>query len=65
MTPQHYSDYLKIIRKNNIGKECLIVIQKFLEWEARDYEFYYIFKSMTHKIAEVIFGVIQELEDLI
>lgn len=38
VTPQ---DYLRIKRKNNIGNECMIVIQSFLEWKPRDSEFYY------------------------
>ncbi|XP_074352243.1 protein FAR1-RELATED SEQUENCE 5-like [Apium graveolens] len=41
ITPQQCSDYLKIKRKNNIGKECMIVIQKILERKVRDSEFYY------------------------
>ncbi|XP_074342976.1 protein FAR1-RELATED SEQUENCE 7-like [Apium graveolens] len=41
ITPQQCSDYLKIRRKNNIGKECMIEIQNFLERKARDSEFYY------------------------
>ena len=36
ITPQQCSDYLKIKRKNNIGKECMIVIQIVLERKARD-----------------------------
>ncbi|KAK1390280.1 hypothetical protein POM88_018458 [Heracleum sosnowskyi] len=41
ITPQQCSNYLKIKRKKNISKECMIVIQNFLERKARDSEFYY------------------------
>ncbi|KAK1397127.1 hypothetical protein POM88_006990 [Heracleum sosnowskyi] len=39
--PQQVSDHLKISRKSNIGKECRIVLEKLMERQAREPQFYY------------------------
>ncbi|KAK1386732.1 hypothetical protein POM88_014910 [Heracleum sosnowskyi] len=41
ITSQQCNDYLKRKRKNNIGKECMTVIHKFMKRQANDPAFYY------------------------
>lgn len=35
MAPQQHSNYFRIKMKNNIGKECMTVIQRFFRTESK------------------------------
>ncbi|KAL6558720.1 hypothetical protein OROMI_019070 [Orobanche minor] len=55
VTSQQCTDYLKIKRKNNIGKECMTVIHKFMERQASDPEFYYAIEISDDQVCRSAF----------
>ncbi|KAK1361125.1 hypothetical protein POM88_045599 [Heracleum sosnowskyi] len=55
ITSQQCNDYLKSKRKNNIGKECMTVIHKFMEQQANDPEFYYAIEISDDQVCRSVF----------
>lgn len=55
ITPQQVSDHLRVSRKSHIGKECTIVIQKFLERQAQDPLFYYAVEIDENQVCRSMF----------
>ncbi|KAK1354472.1 hypothetical protein POM88_047728 [Heracleum sosnowskyi] len=54
ITPQQVSDHLKISRKSNIGKECRIVLEKLMERQTRDPQFYYAIEVDENQVCRSI-----------
>ncbi|XP_019459939.1 PREDICTED: protein FAR1-RELATED SEQUENCE 12-like [Lupinus angustifolius] len=55
VTPNQVAGQLRVNRKNNIDKECMVVLNKFLERQALDYEFFYTFEIDEDNVCRSIF----------
>ncbi|XP_019451848.1 PREDICTED: protein FAR1-RELATED SEQUENCE 7-like [Lupinus angustifolius] len=55
VTPKQVVGQLRVNRKNNIGKECMVVLNKFLERQALDSQFFYAFEIDKDNVCRSIF----------
>ncbi|CAL0332573.1 unnamed protein product [Lupinus luteus] len=62
VTPNQVAGQLRVNRKNNIGKEWMVVLNKFLERQALDSEFFMPLRLMKIMFVVVYFGPMVEQE---
>ncbi|KAE9590079.1 hypothetical protein Lalb_Chr21g0315751 [Lupinus albus] len=62
VTPNQVVGQLRVDRKNNIGKECMVVLNKFLERQALDSQFFYAFEIDEENVCRVYFRLMVEQE---
>ncbi|CAL0306176.1 unnamed protein product [Lupinus luteus] len=55
VTPNEVAGQLRVNRKNNIGKECMVVLNKLLERQTLDSEFFYAFEIDEDNVCHSIF----------
>ncbi|KAK1399261.1 hypothetical protein POM88_009124 [Heracleum sosnowskyi] len=57
ITPQQVSGHLRTSRKSNMGRECKIVLDKLMEKQAQDSQFYYAIEIDENQVCRSIFWV--------